>query len=77
MSNRLDQEKEAKLQPQRVMHGFRKIESLGLEIIFKDDTTIRFKYKGNNIVFYPYSGWHQGKGIKAGRGLNNLLKQLV
>ena len=37
---------------------------------------LEFKYKGNTIKFYPYSGWHSGKGIKDGRGFQNLIKQL-
>ena len=76
MSNRLDQEREKKLQPERMNNAVLKICALGLDIVFKDDTTIRFKYKDNIIEFYPYSGWHQGKGIKAGRGIQNLIKQL-
>jgi hypothetical protein len=35
-----------------------------------------FQYKGATIRFYPFTGWHTGKTIKDGRGLNNLLKQL-
>ncbi|NJL75313.1 MAG: hypothetical protein HC892_10045 [Saprospiraceae bacterium] len=31
---------------------------------------------GKIIRFFPYSGWHSGSGIKYGRGLQNLLKQI-
>ena len=34
------------------------------------------EYKGNTIRFYPYKGWFTGKGIKDGRGIYNLLRQL-
>ena len=41
-----------------------------------DGTTLIFEYNGNTIRYFPYSGWHSGKGIKDGRGIKNLLKQL-
>lgn len=76
MSNRLDKEREKELQPQRMQYAINEIGDRGLEITHQDETAIRFMYKGNEISFYPYSGWHQGKGIKPGRGLQNLLNQL-
>lgn len=40
------------------------------------DSELHFEWKGNTIKLFPYSGWHTGKGIKDGRGIDNLLKQL-
>lgn len=57
-------------------HAEKCISDLGYEIFEKDNTRIIFKYKDNLIVHYGYTGWHQGKGIKPGRGLKNLLNQL-
>lgn len=76
MSNRLNQEREAELQPKRMEYAIEKLTGLGIKLDFQDETTIRFFWKGNKIEFYPFSGWHQGKGIVAGRGIDNLLKQL-
>lgn len=39
-------------------------------------TEINFLYKGNVIKIFPYTGWFQGKGVKADRGIHKLLKQL-
>lgn len=76
MSNRLDQEREKELQPERIEYAKKQIETLGYEIAFSNETEIQFLFKGNVIRFYPYSGWHQGTGIKAGRGLQKLLTQV-
>lgn len=37
---------------------------------------IRFQYQGNTITVYPYKGWFSGKGVKDGRGIAKLLKQI-
>lgn len=76
MSNRLDQEREKRLEPKRVKYALEKLTELELEIVYSGEKRIDFMYNGNKIEFYPYSGWHTGKGIKDGRGINNLLKQL-
>lgn len=76
MSNRLDQEREAELQPKRMEVAKLAIQKLNLEIVQEDETKIVFIYKGSPIHYYPYSGWQTGKTIKDGRGLHNLLKQL-
>ena len=76
MSSRLDQEREARLQPKRMQVAIDAINKLGLPITYKDDVKIEFIYGGSKVSFFPYSGWHSGKSIKDGRGLDNLLKQL-
>ena len=76
MSNRLDQEREERLQPKRVKDCKLKLEELGFEVEQAGDTQLRFMWKNSTISFWPYSGWHSGKSIKDGRGFNNLLKQL-
>ena len=77
MSNRLDQEREERLQPIRIASSKKKLESLGFVITQEDDTKLVFKYKDSPITFFPYSGWHAGKTIKDGRGFGNLLRQLT
>lgn len=37
---------------------------------------LRFPYKGNIVTFWPYTGWFSGKGIRDGRGIDNLIKQI-
>lgn len=76
MSNRLDQEREKALQPKRMEIAKLAIQKLNLPITTEDETKIIFTYKDSPVTFYPYSGWHTGKSIKDGRGVENLLKQL-
>lgn len=76
MSNRLDKEREEELQPERMEHAKKKLEELGYEVVFAGKATITFKFKNEVVHFFPYSGWHSGKSIRDGRGLQNLLKQL-
>lgn len=73
---RLDKDRQLRLEPARINDAVTKITNLGLEITFRDKTKIIFTYKGNPITFFPYSGWHTGKGITDGRGAENLYKQL-
>lgn len=73
---RLDKGKEIKLQPERLNFAKNKLSKLGIEITFESQTELRFFFKGNEVKFFPYSGWHTGKSINDGRGINNLLKQL-
>lgn len=77
MSNRLDKEREAELQPKRMQYAINDISDLGYEVEVWGETELRFQYNGNTIHFWPYSGWHSGKGIVAGRGLAKLLKQIT
>lgn len=73
---RLDQERQAELEPKRMEFAVNVITHLGLTITHRDNTTLRFLFKGHTVTLYPYSGWHTGKSIKDGRGISNLIKQL-
>ena len=73
---RLDKERQEELEPERISFARQELKNLGLEIIEETNTRIDFLYKGNKIMLYPYSGWHTGKGIKDGRGIKKLIKQL-
>lgn len=73
---RLDQERQKRLEPQRIAYAIEQIEKLGYEIIYKDYMEIRFVFKGSIVTLFPYSGWHTGKTIKDGRGIQNLLNQI-
>ena len=76
MSNRLNQEREAELQPKRMASCKEKLEELGFEVRAFEPDRLEFIFNGNKISFWPYSGWHSGKGIKQGRGFAKLLKQI-
>ena len=76
MSNRLNKEREAELQPKRIEFAKKSLSELGFEIEYEDDTKIRFQHKGHYVTLFPYSGWFTGKSVNDGRGLKKLLKQL-
>ena len=77
MSSRLDQEREKELQPKRMQYAINDLQDRGFEVEVIGETELQFQFKGHTIRFWPYSGYHNGKGIKAGRGLQNLLKQIT
>lgn len=76
MSNRLDKDKQIKLEPKRIEYAKKKITENGYDIIYEDNTKIQFIFLGKKVTFFPYSGWASGSSIIDGRGIDNLLKQL-
>lgn len=75
--SRLNTERQNKLEPIRLRTAINEIQKLGITIINYTDKMIEFEYKGHIVKYFPYSGWATGKAIKDGRGLKNLIKQLV
>jgi hypothetical protein len=73
---RLNTKRQAELEPKRMDAAVEKLAELNISATRTSDTELEFEWKGNTIKYWPYSGWHTGKGIKDGRGLQNLLKQL-
>ena len=73
---RLDIEKQNKLEPQRIEYAKLELSKKGIEILFEDNVSLKFMINKKLITLFPYSGWFSGKGIKDGRGIENLLKQL-
>lgn len=73
---RLDIERQNTLEPKRMEFAKNKLSELKLKIVFESETELIFLFNENKITLFPYSGWHSGKGIKSGRGLTKLLKQL-
>jgi hypothetical protein len=76
MSNRLNQDREEKLNPKRMQYAKDQLIRRNVPIVGYDKYSIQFQYKGELCRVYPYTGWHTGKTIKDGRGIENLLKQL-
>lgn len=72
---RLNIERQQELEPKRIEFAKKAIEKLGYDVIVYGKG-LTFLYKDNLITFYPYSGWASGKGIKSGRGLDNLISQI-
>jgi len=42
----------------------------------QDEHKLQFSFKDEIVTLYPYSGWHTGKSITDGRGINKLLTQI-
>jgi len=81
MANRLNKERQDRLEPKRVEYAYNEIMKAGYNPVMVSYNNqpvreIQFKFKGNIITYFPYSGWATGKGIKDGRGLQNLLQQI-
>lgn len=72
---RLNIERQKEIEPTRVGLAANAIKELGFDIEV-DMAKIEFIFKGEKVTHWCYSGWHTGKSIKDGRGLQNLLKQL-
>ena len=74
---RLDQERQNELEPERLLYAKGEIEKLGYEVAIQPNgKSLKFLFNQHVITFFPYSGWHTGKGIKDGRGLKLLLNQI-
>lgn len=73
---RLNKERQAELEPKRAEYAIERLGELNISATRISDSELEFEWKGNIIKFWPYSGWHTGKGIEDGRGLQNLLNQL-
>lgn len=76
MSNRLDQDRERRLQPQRLQRAKAAIEARGYNVTIVNPTHLQFKHRGKTVNYWPYSGWATGQTIQDGRGLDRLIKQL-
>lgn len=73
---RLNLERQKALEPKRIRYVKDQLQDLGFEITYEDNCKLKFKFKGEDVAIFPYSGWHSGKSIKDGRGLRNLIQQL-
>ena len=73
---RLNIERQQELEPKRKEVAIIELARRGIDIFYEDDTRIEFMWNGSPIKYYHYSGWHTGKTINDGRGLQNLLKQI-
>lgn len=76
-SDRLDAERQANLEPERMKIALKALIELGFRPEVVNNTELNFIYKDALIKYFPYSGWASGKSIKDGRGLKNLLEQLT
>ena len=73
---RLNIERQNELEPGRIEYCKNEIQKLGYEIIYETNVYIQFMFKGHKITLYPYSGWHTGKSIKDGRGIQKLIEKI-
>jgi hypothetical protein len=76
MSNRLDKDREIELNPKRMAFAKNVITHLGYEITFESEKELRFIFKGETVYCFPFTGWHTGKSITDGRGIQKLINQI-
>lgn len=53
------------------------LDVLDLDIVDKSPHTVSFLFKGYVVKYNPLKEWASGRTIKDGRGVKNLIKQLV
>jgi hypothetical protein len=75
MKEEARKERKAK-EPSRLEYAKQELEKLGYITTQPYNDRLEFRYKNNKITVYPYKGWFSGKGIKDGRGIDYLIKQL-
>lgn len=75
--SRQDKQTQVELEPKRMRYAKQRIEDIGYTITDETSNSITFVFKGSPVILFPYSGWHSGKTIEDGRGINNLLKQIT
>lgn len=73
--SRLDTDRQKELEPERISIAKESIEAYGYQVTQKDKR-LEFWFKGYLVYMFPYTGWHSGKSIKDGRGLQKLLTQI-
>lgn len=73
---RLNTERQHELEPRRIQYAKEAIDKLGYVITYEDKTKLQFEFKGETVTLFPYSGWHSGKSIKDGRGIEKLIEQI-
>lgn len=73
---RLNIERQNQLEPSRMDYAVKAVKNEGYEIINQTEKHFQFYFNKNVVTVFPYSGWFSGKGLVAGRGIINLLKQI-
>ena len=74
---RLNKEREEKLEPIRMDYAIGVLNSLGFTVnCSNNEKELQFYFKDEIVRFWPYSGFFNGKSVKSGRGIKNLLNQL-
>lgn len=76
MSQRLNIERQKRLEPKRMDSCEYELEAVGYEVTRNGTTELQFEHEGALVRFWPYSGWHTGKTIEDGRGFAHLMEQL-
>lgn len=73
---RLNIERQNELESSRIDYAIKLFNSMGYSTFCPTDKSVQIDFKGEKVTFFPYSGWHTGKSIKDGRGIQKLLKQI-
>lgn len=75
--NELTRARRAEGEPSRWEYVLKVLKEKGFQTTQDNDNKcIRFSFRGNVITVWPYTGWFSGKGVKDGRGIKKLLKQI-
>lgn len=61
--------------PGRLDWAKKRFAQAGIPLVKESDMALIVRVRCHNVTYYPFTGWFFGKGIKDGRGLENLIKQ--
>lgn len=64
----------ASKEPERLAFAVEQLQKAGHIVQVLDDQKIRVNGK---ITLWVFTGWFSGKGVKSGRGVHNLIKELL
>lgn len=68
-----------KITKDRLDHAIRLFKENGIthSEFDQESKSMKVYHKGSAITFFPYTGWFTGKSVVDGRGINNLIRQIV
>lgn len=66
-----------KFESSRMKFAMKTLEDIGYETTEVNHQSFTINVDGNTVRVFPYTGWFSGKGIKDGRGIQYLKKQLM
>lgn len=66
------------LEGPRLSYAIERLASVGItDVAYEGGSrSLSFQWHGNTVRIWPYTGYFNGKGLKPGRGIENLIRQL-
>ena len=62
--------------PGRADYTKRRLREIGITRIIEEGYVLIIEHRGRKIRYSPFTGGYTGKGVKSGKGLENLIREL-